>query len=219
MNRNIIKLAALPSVFGIVALATSLKETENNVSSTEGLELFYTVPHADEVEVNESVANVAATGNSFTGFKQALGFKESQNDYSKINKYGYLGKYQFGRSTLRLLGVTDTDEFLNNPILQERTFLANAKRNKWVLRRDIKRYTGRTINGVKITESGILAAAHLAGPGSVKRYLRSGGVEGFRDAFGTSIRSYLKKFAGYDVSFIEADRNAKVNIEGLALND
>lgn len=219
MNRNIIKLAALPSVFGIVALASSLKETQSTVDSTEGLELFYTAPHADELEVNETIANVGATGKSFTGFKQALGFKESQNDYKKINKYGYLGKYQFGRSTLRLLGVTDTDEFLNNPLLQERTFLANAKRNKWVLRRDIKRYAGKTINGVKVTESGILAAAHLAGPGSVKRYLRSGGVEGFRDAFGTSIRSYLKKFSGYEVSFIEPDRNAKVDLDGLAFND
>ena len=102
---------------------------------------------------------------------------------------------------------------MNNPVWQEKAFVANASRNKWVLRKDIKRFNGKVINGVKVTESGILAAAHLAGPGSVKSYLRSGGVEGFRDAFGTSIRSYMKKFSGYDVSFIEPNRTAKVNLE------
>ena len=186
-------------------------------NSTEGLELFYTVPQFDEADAsvldNTSNLNLATTGKSFTGFKEALGFKESQNDYKRINQLGYLGKYQFGRSTLLLLGITDTDEFLNNPVWQEKAFVANASRNKWVLRKDIKRFNGKMINGVKVTESGILAAAHLAGPGSVKSYLRSGGVEGFRDAFGTSIRSYMKKFGGYDVSFIEPNRTAKVKLD------
>lgn len=218
MTKNIVKLAALPSVFGLVALSLSVKDVaETTDYSTEGLDLFYTVPQVDEVETedykNSETANLANPGNSFTGFKEALGFKESQNDYKRINKFGYLGKYQFGRSTLLLLGIKDTDEFLNNPVLQEKAFKANASRNKWVLRKDIKRFEGKVVNGVTITESGILAAAHLAGPGSVKRYLRSGGVEGFRDAFGTSIRSYLKKFGGYDVSFIVPDQQAKVNLD------
>ncbi|MCC4212386.1 peptidoglycan-binding protein LysM [Leeuwenhoekiella parthenopeia] len=218
MTKNIVKLAALPSVFGLVALSMSVKDAEKpSQNSTEGLELFYTVPQVDEtetVELDHSLnINLATTGKSFTGFKEALGFKESQNDYKRINQLGYLGKYQFGRSTLLLLGITDTDAFLNDPVLQEKAFIANASRNKWVLRKDIKRFSGKVINGVKVTESGILAAAHLAGPGSVKSYLRSGGVEGFKDAFGTSIYSYIKKFGGYDVSFIVPDRNAKVNLE------
>ncbi len=69
---------------------------------------------------------------------------------------------------------------------------------------------GRRINGTKITESGILAAAHLAGAGSVKKYLRSNGTKGFTDAYGTNIESYLKKFAGYDTSFVEANRKPKL---------
>ncbi|MEC8884042.1 MAG: peptidoglycan-binding protein LysM, partial [Bacteroidota bacterium] len=182
MTKNIVKLAALPSVFGLVALRMSVKDADKpRENSTEGLELFYTVPQFDEADAsvldNTSNLNLATTGKSFTGFKEALGFKESQNDYKRINQLGYLGKYQFGRSTLLLLGITDTDEFLNNPVWQEKAFVANASRNKWVLRKDIKRFNGKVINGVKVTESGILAAAHLAGPGSVKSYLRSGGVE------------------------------------------
>ena len=215
MTKNVIKLAALPSVFGLVALSFSVKDNaESTAYSTEGLELHYTVPSADEVDHGAvEKKNLANPGNSFAGFKEALGFKESQNDYKRINQFGYLGRYQFGRSTLLLLGITDTDEFINNPVLQEKAFIANASRNKWVLRKDIKRFNGKVINGVRITESGILAAAHLAGPGSVKRYLRSGGVEGFRDAFGTSVKSYLKKFGGYDVSFIQPDKFAKVDLD------
>ncbi|MEZ7496036.1 peptidoglycan-binding protein LysM [Leeuwenhoekiella aequorea] len=219
MTRNIVKLAALPSVFGLVALSMSIKDTEMPLdNSTDGLELFYTVPQADELDSSTIFdetknSSLATTGKSFTGFKEALGFKESQNDYKRINQFGYLGKYQFGRSTLLLLGISDTDAFLENPVLQEKAFVANASRNKWVLRKDIKRFSGKKMNGITITESGILAAAHLAGPGSVKNYLRSGGADGFKDAFGTSVHSYLKKFGGYDISFIEANKNAKVDLE------
>lgn len=149
-------------------------------------------------------------GKTFTGFKEALGFKESQNNYFRVNKFGYLGKYQFGKSTLKLIGVHDPTVFLNTPELQEKAFLANVQRNKWVLRKDIKRFVGKTINGVLITESGILAAAHLAGPGSVKKYLRSYGQNGFADAFGTTLRFYMKKFSGYDTSIIKPLKKVKV---------
>ena len=77
------------------------------------------------------------------------------------------------------------------------------------MRRDIKRFVGKHIGGVLITESGILAAAHLAGPGSVKKFLRSYGAIGFTDAYGTSIRNYMKRFSGYDTSFVIPNRKAK----------
>ena len=58
-------------------------------------------------------------------------------------------------------------------------------------------YDGETINGMYVSESGILAAAHLGGQGSVKRYFRNGKV--FRDGNGTKITSYMKQFSGYDI--------------------
>jgi len=155
---------------------------------------------------NYEYVNYVLLDKSFVGFKEALAFKESCGNYSVINKLGYLGKYQFGLSTLSLLGVNDTDHFLSSPKLQEEVFLANLKRNKWVLRRDILRFSGKKINGILITESGILAAAHLAGPGSIKKYLRSDGAINFEDAFGTTIESYLNNFSKYDLSNIVALR-------------
>ena len=147
--------------------------------------------------------------NSYVAFKEALAFKESRGRYNAVNTFGYLGKFQFGSSTLKTLGIYNLNLFLNSPELQEKAFLANTKRNKWKLTLEINRFTGSEINGVIVTESGILAAAHLGGAGNVKKYLRSNGVKCFSDAYGSSIQIYLKKFGGYDVSSIIADRKAK----------
>lgn len=147
---------------------------------------------------------------NFVGFKEALAFKESRGKYNKINTLGYLGKYQFGRSTLHRIRIYNTDEFLNNPELQEDAFIALCSLNKWILQRDIKRSVGKKINGVEVTESGILAAAHLAGAGNVKIYLRSNGNRIFVDSYGSSVQHYMKKFAGYDTSFVKPIRNATI---------
>ncbi|MCX2719359.1 hypothetical protein [Lentiprolixibacter aurantiacus] len=149
-------------------------------------------------------------GSSYIGFKEALAFKESQGNYFITNTLGYLGKYQFGIGTLQLMGVYNATQFLNDPSLQERVFRTNIARNKWILRRDINRFVGKKIKGVEITESGILAAAHLAGAGNVKKYLRSYGAIDVEDAYGTSIGDYIKKFSGYDVSVVLPQRNPKV---------
>ena len=156
--------------------------------------------------------NIPYLEKDFVGFKEALAFKESQGKYSSVNTLGYLGKYQFGRYTLERFNIYNTNSFLKDPELQEKVFVAYCKVNRWILRKDIKRSVGKTINGVKITESGILAAAHLAGPGSVKRYLRSYGALGFADAYGTDITSYMRKFSGYDTSFVIPSQKSKVNL-------
>ena len=150
--------------------------------------------------------NIPFVGNSFNGFKEAVAFKESQGKYHVVNTLGYLGKYQFGKSTLKRFRIYNTQLFLNTPQLQEDAFIALCSVNKWILRKDIRRSVGIKINGIHITESGILAAAHLAGAGNVKKYLRSNGVNRFKDAYGSSIQHYLKQFSGFNTSFIEANK-------------
>lgn len=208
MVRNLLKVTVLPFMLGILMI-TNLSEKTYDLShidySTVGIDLDFTVPLPDEVIAQAfTYEPIPLVGKSYTGFKEALGFKESRGNYLTINKFGYMGKYQFGKSTLDILGIDNSKAFLQDPLLQEQAFFLNTSRNKWVLRRDIKKYEGRWIDGIRITESGILAAAHLAGPGGVKKFLRSGGETCFEDAFGTSIRSYMKRFSGYDVSNIEA---------------
>ena len=131
-------------------------------------------------------------------FLNDIGHRESGNRYNITNSWGYMGRYQFGKSTLKGLGfdVTRT-EFLNNPQLQEDAMQALLEHNKEKLQKYIDLFDGQTINGMYISESGILAAAHLGGQGSVKRYFRNGKV--FKDANGTKITSYMKQFSGYDI--------------------
>ncbi len=212
MKSNLFKTSLLLIV--VLAITTGfsfVKKVDLSHYLINDLEMCYHVPNEIEAKKvhSEEPLNYIFLGKSYIGFKEALGFKESRGDYSIINKYGYMGKYQFGKNTLKLIGIYDSSSFMLDSQLQEKAFSANTSRNKWILRRDINNYVGRNIGGIKITESGILAAAHLAGPGNVKKYLRSGGAITFNDAFGTSIKHYLKKFSGYDTSFVIADKRAK----------
>lgn len=126
---------------------------------------FYFLPSLEDTGTETEYLNFPFTGKTFTGFKEALAFKESQGKYTLINSLGYMGKYQFGRAALRAIGINDNSEFLNNPRLQEKAFKALLAKNKWILRKEIQEYDGKTVNGIEITESGILAAAHLGGAG------------------------------------------------------
>ena len=211
MKRGFIQIGFFTLVVTMISTGFSSKngvDLSHYIFTEEAV--CYNVPNEDEV-IEESVDYFQLyLGKTYVGFKEAVGFKESQGRYGVINEYGYMGKYQFGKSTLKMIGIYNTQDFITNSRLQEEAFTANTSRNKWILRRDIKRYVGRYISGVKVTESGILAAAHLAGAGNVKKFLRSGGVVDFQDAFGTSIRYYLKKFSGYDTSLIVPNKKARV---------
>ena len=132
-------------------------------------------------------------------FLTEVGHRESTNRYDVVNRWGYMGKYQFGRSTLKGLGYdVSKKEFLSNHDLQEEAMMALLNHNKEKLQTYIDIFDGKTVNGIYITESGILAAAHLGGQGSVKRFFKNGRV--FRDGNGTKITSYMEKFSGYDIA-------------------
>ncbi|MDG2433698.1 peptidoglycan-binding protein LysM [Flavobacterium sp.] len=174
------------------------------IKNTDGIQYLY----PSQKKESYTDTNIPFTGNFFVGFKQALGFKESKNKYKKINSLGYLGKYQFGTDALKAVGIHNPELFLRSPKMQEKAFVALLSKNKALLQDVIEKYDGKVVNGILITESGILAAAHLGGAGSVKRYFRNNGKKFIKDAYGTSIRSYLKAFGGYDTSLIEANVNA-----------
>ena len=176
------------------------------ISEQDGTHYLY--PSEEESEYTN--LNIPFTGNFFIGFKQAIGFRESENKYKTVNSLGYLGKYQFGIETLKSVGIHNSSAFLNSPELQEKAFIALLAKNKWELKKEIEKYEGTIMNGIRITESGILAAAHLGGAGTVKKYFKNKGKRNFRDAYGSSIKSYMKMFGGYDTSFIVANINANV---------
>ncbi len=201
-------------IFISLLLTTSSKpKLDRDKYSVGCLDLDYSVPNYTNTKLQVTTTPsfaIPQIGKTFVGFKEALAFKESRCNYFAVNTLGYLGKYQFGKSTLDVIGIHNTKAFLSNPELQEKAFIVNSERNKWILRRDIKQFVGKTIDGVCVTESGILAAAHLAGPGSVKKYLRSYGAIGFSDVYGASVFEYLKRFSGYDTSTIVGNKKARI---------
>lgn len=158
-------------------------------------------------------------------FLDDLGARESGNNYKAFNKYGYAGKYQMGEAALIDCGyykknskiynndwtgvftgkdnVYSINDFLNNPNSQENAqFIFKKKQWKYLKNLGADKYVGKSINGVVITPSGLLAAAHLKGAGAVADYLRSDGKMNSKDAFGTSVENYIEKFKGYDVTEI-----------------
>ena len=175
---------------------------------------FNNIDYSVKLNINANIyVPVPFTVRDFVGFKNFLGFFESGSNYKKVNRFGYLGKYQFGKGTLKMYGVRNLSEYRINPELQEKVFLMNVMRNKWILRREISWYTNRYLNGTYISESGIIAAAHLSGPGNVKKFLRSHCNPDLdkRDANGTSISDYLNIFKDYDLENIPAIQKPKRN--------
>ena len=212
MIKKWIYYSSIAVITAFITLSFKATSHDNRNVETQDQASFYILPTFEEID-NETEFlnfNFPFTGKTFTGFKEALAFKESQGKYTLINSLGYMGKYQFGKAALRAIGIHDSSEFLSNPRLQEKAFKALLAKNKWELRKEIEQYDGKIVNGIAITESGILAAAHLGGAGSVKKFFRNNGKRAIRDNYGTSLQSYMKKFGGYDTSFIEANANAKI---------
>lgn len=133
-------------------------------------------------------------------FLKDIGTFESGDNYRKVNRFGYMGKYQFGRTTLKGIGVICTpQEFIDQPLLQEHAMELYLLYNKNQLKGFIGEYQFKFYRGIYITESGILAASHLGGAGSVKLFFKGGNV--FKDGNGVPITSYMKKFGGYNLEF------------------
>ena len=110
-------------------------------------------------------------------------------------------------------GINRKSDFLNSPEVQEQA-IREAFGVYWQDINYLMNKRGKSIqsylsqvktfneNGksktIKITLSGIIAAAHLKGPDKVVDLLVTGRVS--QDPFGTSILSYLEEFGGYQVT-------------------
>lgn len=183
-------------------------QIRNILFTHENEEKYYVFPSQNSIDYFK--LKIPFTGRYFIGFKEAIAHKESQGKYDKINTLGYMGKYQFGIETLKSIGINDSVGFINNPRLQEKAFVVLLSKNKYALKDYINYYEGKIVDGVKITESGILAAAHLGGSGSVKRFLNSNGEKKCKDDYGTSVKIYMKDFGGFETTGIKAIKNAKI---------
>ena len=193
----------LSSIIGLIFLLSVLSAFTRMVFITPKVEAIEVQPIIKSLEIVEPKLEVKVeipVIKNHNKFLDDIGFRESSNNYKAVNQFGYLGKYQFGRKTLNAIGFKDISnyEFLSNPEIQEEAMLVLLQKNKHTLRREIKKYVGETVNGIYITESGILAAAHLGGAGNVKKFFRKGYE--FEDGNGTKMTSYMIRFADYNLN-------------------
>lgn len=141
----------------------------------------------------------------FSRFINDLGYRESKNNWVCVNRIGCFGEWQFAESTLRYLGFRKITlkGFKANPFIFPRELQAEALkaliRVNLIYLKDYEHFKGNSIKGILVTKSGMIAASHLGGAGSLKKFLDSGGRINKKDAFGTSISEYLRKFNSYDI--------------------
>jgi hypothetical protein len=141
----------------------------------------------------------------FTRFIEDLGYRESANNWQSINLIGCFGEWQFDESTLQFLGykTITLKRFKANPDIFPRELQLKALKTlirvNLTLLHDYVHFIGDSINGVVISKSGMIAASHLGGAGSLQKFLDSGGVINRKDILGTSISDYLRKFRYYDL--------------------
>jgi hypothetical protein len=159
-----------------------------------------------EYELRVKQRKEAARQAQIDRFLNAIALSESAGKYHVYNKYGYIGRYQFGYSARKATGYGNIhfSDFVKNPEIwkpedQDAAMIRLLKINEKHLSEVIKlAETGNlTIRGVQITKSGILAGAHLAGFAGVKRYFAHN--YNAKDVYGTSVEDYILKFSGYDI--------------------
>jgi hypothetical protein len=140
---------------------------------------------------------------AYNFFKEMLACRESNDNWKSINSIGYLGLYQFGRAALEKVGFyrVNCRKFKEDPAIfpidsQNIAFDRLVDSNLYELGSRINLYLEKSIRGVKITKSGIIAACHLGGVEGVKNYFKNGIDR--KDLYKTSISDYLVEFSGYD---------------------
>lgn len=160
-----------------------------------------------------------------TALKDALGKRESSNNYRADNQFGYVGKYQMGhayladRGYMKLPvvkpqskesmadpknwtgkdGIKNAEDFKNNPTIQEKAMDAGLDANE----KQLTRLKVIDANSTEQEKAGFLATSHLVGVNSAVKLKRSG--DDVRDGNGVAGSTYYN--LGYKAV---AGKNPKV---------
>lgn len=165
---------------------------------------------------------IAIAGTGYADFLAAVAQRESSMNPNAVNRLGYVGLFQMGTMAMTDAGyytpngtrnnswqgswtgkggVTSLSQLESNPDLQIQAVNAYYQRVEgYISSYGLNQYVGQTIDGVLVTQSGLVAGAHLVGIGELQRYLNSGGAYVPKDGNGVPITQYIQQFAGYSLS-------------------
>ena len=190
VNILFLKKMILSLLFLFIAVICSAPELDFRIK----FDIFRKIAAETERKLYES---------EYLRFINDLGYRESNNNWLCVNRIGCFGEWQFAESTLRYLGFRNITlrKFRKDPAIFPRELQAEALKTLIMVNQGyLKKYEhfiGKTVKGIQITRSGMIAASHLGGAGSLKKFLDSGGRVNRKDTFGTSVSEYLEKFSGY----------------------
>jgi hypothetical protein len=151
-------------------------------------------------------------------FLNALANRESSMNPTSVNGFGYAGLFQMGEAALQdagyyrgdatrtndwtgnwtgKAGINSLADFLNNPDAQIQAVVAyQNKITAQIHSLGLDASIGKTINGVPITKSGLVAGAHLVGIGNLSNFINSNGANVPRDGNGIPVSDYVAQFGG-----------------------
>lgn len=217
MKIPIIKCASIYLALYLINNTLWFNHPEYQQHPTELLEFFN--PKSDTtdlISVHSQLKKQVQNNKAIAHRKevQSFLFKMSRiecpdGDIRVVNRYGYMGKYQFGSAALRTCGLRLTPhQFRRNPALfpeklQDKIFIIYCINNRNEMEFYIDKYAGRRIKNIAITETNIVAASH-GGTGRVITFLKTNGRHDPRDGNGTPISYYFKKFENSNVNFDKA---------------
>lgn len=174
---------------------------------------------------------------NYSDFLDSLAKRESRGNQNAINSLGYIGLYQMGEAALVDAGYITNDGHMNNNyesyswtgvdgISSYSEFLASvdAQNNAASAYHDrllgylesngATSYIGQTVDGIEITQSGLIGSAHLVGAGAVSNWLSSSSGSTPVDGNGTTSSEYLDLFGGYDVGSFDPNDSRVSDIDG-----
>ncbi len=135
-------------------------------------------------------------------FMNCVAEGESGGNLAVINRYGYMGKYQFNRRTLDGIGYSHISDsaFLACEQLQDTAMLLLLKYNQRILHNYIDSFDGVVRDSITLTKSGLLAGAHLVGAGGVMSYLNGDSTYRTSDGNGVHVSVYVEQFGSYELN-------------------
>lgn len=181
------------------------------------------------------------------GFRESSSIPGGTQHYDTQNSAGFIGKYQFGEAALFDLGYygidkSDSNLFKNDwvgnwsgkgGIHSKQDYLSMGSAQETIIQDwhkilwgriqflGLDKYQDQILNGKLITTSGMLAASHLIGAGSVssdvaglKGYLLSGAISSPADGNGTTADEYMAFFEGFKTPFTADHDTAEIIVGG-----
>jgi hypothetical protein len=174
-------------ILGIIAVTVLglTKNSESCVTSSETLDTVY-------IYIEDTSMDLKA-------FLDDLSYIESRGNYS-ISRGEYWGRYQLSSICRQDINCTiDKQTFLSDSTIQDEVMVTWLLRLKQILDDEIQEYDNTWVGNYYVTESGLLAMAHLVGPENVKKFLINKGQWIPRDGNRKAGTDYLQQYGKYNL--------------------